>query len=281
MDVAAVLAALAAAGAEATRKTYRRHGAPEPLFGVPFGALRDLAKRLGTDHALAQALWDSGNTDARALAALIADPRALDADLADRWAGGLRYHVVVDLVAGLVARSPLALERMAQWIGSDDEFVARCGWSVMAHLASHDRAIADAAFTPYLAVIERRLPTAPNRAREGMHGALIAIGGRSDELAEPAKAVAARLGPVVIDHGDTACETPDAAAYIAKVRARAANTKPTGAAKKPAAKKPAAKKPAAKKPAAKKPTAKKPAAKKPAAKKPAAKKPAAKKRTAR
>jgi 3-methyladenine DNA glycosylase AlkD len=99
MDVAAVLATLAAAGAEATRKTYRRHGAPEPLFGVPFGALRDLAKRLGTDHALAQALWDSGNTDARALAALIADPRALDADLADRWAGGLRYHVVVDLVA--------------------------------------------------------------------------------------------------------------------------------------------------------------------------------------
>ena len=256
MDVAAALAALAAAGAEPTRKTYRRHGAPEPLFGVPFGALRDLAKRLGTDHALAQGLWDSGNTDARALAALIADPRALDAELADRWAGGLRYHVVVDLVAGLVARSPLALERMAQWIGSDDEFVARCGWSVMAHLATHDRAIADAAFTPYLAVIERRLPTAPNRAREGMHGALIAIGGRSDELAEPAMAVAARLGPVVIDHGDTACETPDAAAYIAKIRARATSAKsaPHG---RPAAKKPAAKKPAMKKPATKKPAAKK------------------------
>lgn len=244
MDVATALGALASAGSEQTRKTYRRHGAPEPLFGTSFAELRALAKRIRVDHSLALALWDSGNTDARSLAALVVDPARLDVATADAWAGGVRYHVVVDLVAGAVARAPIALDRMAAWIGDDDEFVARCGWTVMAHLAQHTRAIADAAFTPYLAVIERRIHAAPNRAREGMHGALIAIGGRSDELAALAVAAARRIGPVMIDHGDTACATPDAVAYIEKMRARA-RMKPT-AAKKPAKKAAPAKKPAKK-----------------------------------
>ncbi|MBL8622595.1 MAG: DNA alkylation repair protein, partial [Myxococcales bacterium] len=207
MDVATALGELSAAGSEQTRKTYRRHGAPEPLFGVSFATLRAMAKRIGVDHALAIGLWDTGNTDARCLAALIADPAQLTVATADAWASATRYHTVIDLVAGVVARSPIALERMAQWVGSDEDHVARCGWTVMAQLAQHDRAIADAAFTPYLAVIERRIHDAPNSSREGMNSALIAIGGRSDALAEPAIAAARRIGEVVVDHGDTACQT--------------------------------------------------------------------------
>jgi|JI10StandDraft_1071094.scaffolds.fasta_scaffold02733_11 3-methyladenine DNA glycosylase AlkD len=279
MDVATALGELSAAGSEQTRKTYRRHGAPEPLFGVSFATLRALAKRIGADHALACGLWDTGNTDARCLAALIADPAQLTAATADAWAAATRYHTIIDLVAGVVARAPIALERMAQWVGADEDHVARCGWSVMAQLAQHDGAIADAAFTPYLAVIERRIHDAPNSTREGMNRALIAIGGRSDALAAPAIAAARRIGPVTVDHGDTACETPDAASYIAKTRAHQAQ-KSARKAPKPAAKKAPAPKPAAKKAPAPKPAAKKPAPKpapKPATKKPAPK-PAAKKR---
>ncbi len=268
MDVATALGELSAAGSEQTRKTYRRHGAPEPLFGVSFATLRALAKRIGADHALACGLWDTGNTDARCLAALIADPAQLTAATADAWAAATRYHTIIDLVAGVVARAPIALERMAQWVGADEDHVARCGWSVMAQLAQHDGAIADAAFTPYLAVIERRIHDAPNSTREGMNRALIAIGGRSDALAAPAIAAARRIGPVTVDHGDTACETPDAASYIAKTRAHQAQ-KSARKAPKPAAKKAPAPKPAAKKPAPK--PAPKPATKKPAPK-PAAKK---------
>jgi hypothetical protein len=39
-----VMGALEEAGDEATRRTYLRHGAREPLFGVRLGALRPLAK---------------------------------------------------------------------------------------------------------------------------------------------------------------------------------------------------------------------------------------------
>lgn len=221
MDVTAALDALAAAGTEQTRKTYRRHGAPEPMFGTSFAVVRALAKQAGVDHDLAAALWATGNTDARCLATLVADPARLDEATADAWASGTGYHLIVDLVADLVARSPLAIDRMAQWVASSDEYVARCGWTVMACLAREQRDIADAAFTPYLAVIERKIGDAANRTRQGMNTALIAIGGRSDELAGPAIAAAQRIGVVEVDHGDTACVTAEAVAYIGKMRARA------------------------------------------------------------
>jgi len=49
-----------------------------------------------------------------------------------------------------------------------------------------------------------------------MSSALIAIGGRSAALRKAALAAAKRIGVVEIDHGDTACKTPDASASIEK-----------------------------------------------------------------
>lgn len=43
-------------------------------FGVPVGTLLGFAKRLGKDHALATALWESGWYEARLLAAMVEDP---------------------------------------------------------------------------------------------------------------------------------------------------------------------------------------------------------------
>lgn len=56
-------------GSEQARMTYLRHGAREPLWGVKFGDLRPLAKRIGRNHALARQLWATGNADARLLGA--------------------------------------------------------------------------------------------------------------------------------------------------------------------------------------------------------------------
>ncbi len=70
-----VMRELEKAGSAQTRKTYPRHGAAEPMFGVSFATLKVLLKRIGVDHELALALWDTGNFDARNLAVKIADPR--------------------------------------------------------------------------------------------------------------------------------------------------------------------------------------------------------------
>ncbi len=52
-----------------------------------------------------------------------------------------------------------------------------------------------------------------------MNGALIAIGLRNEELQSAAVAAAARIGPVVVDHGQTGCVTPSAIPYIEKATA--------------------------------------------------------------
>ena len=54
-----------------------------------------------------------------------------------------------------------------------------------------------------------------------MNGALISIGCRDAATRKVALIAAKRIGPVSVDHGDTACETPDAGAYIEKAWANA------------------------------------------------------------
>ena len=55
---------LASKGSEQTKQTYKRHGAPEPMFGVKIGDLKPIVKQIKGDQALAMQLYDTGNSDA-------------------------------------------------------------------------------------------------------------------------------------------------------------------------------------------------------------------------
>lgn len=254
MQAREVLKQLEALGSEQTRKTWRRHGVVEPMFGVKYGDLDKLRKQLGRDQALSRALWQSGNHDARILAVMVAEPAAFDAAALRAWLKDATYDILSDALAAHVAsRSPAWREVLAEWLDARDETARRAGWTLVSHLAKDDPDLEDSFFAPLITRIEKEIHRAPNRVREAMNWTLIGIGARSDTLAAPAIAAAERIGPVDVDHGETSCKTPDAALYIAKARAH--QSKKT-AAKKPAAKK-TAKKVTADKPAKK--TAKKPA----------------------
>src|SRR5438093_1133736 len=94
-----VMQRLEKAGSAPTRKTYARHGAAEPMFGVSFATLGELVKKIGVDHDLAMRLWDTGNFDARNLAFKLADPARMSASDLDRWATG----TAVRMCAGYVS----------------------------------------------------------------------------------------------------------------------------------------------------------------------------------
>jgi hypothetical protein len=61
MTLSEAMRALEQAGSEQTRKTYARHGATGPMFGVSVATLKQLVKRIGVDHELALELWSTGN----------------------------------------------------------------------------------------------------------------------------------------------------------------------------------------------------------------------------
>src|SRR5882672_6398708 len=114
MSFAETMRTLEKAGSAQTRKTYARHGAQEPMFGVSFATLKALVKRIGVDHELALALWDTGNFDARNLAVKIADPaRMTSADL-DRWASESQGRMCGGYVAMLAGEGPHAAALVKQ-----------------------------------------------------------------------------------------------------------------------------------------------------------------------
>jgi 3-methyladenine DNA glycosylase AlkD len=217
--------ALEAAGSEQTRKTYRRHGAPEPMFGVSFAVLGKLQKSIRTDHALARKLWDSKNTDARHLATMVADPGAVTAEELERWIADPHSGFFCGLIARhVIGKSPHARAKALAWIKSDRLETAQAGWFVVSVTAADENIFRDDELVALLKTIESTIHAQPNRVREAMNYALIAIGVRNPTCQKAALTAAKRIGTVEVDHGDTACKTPDATAYILKAAAR--RTKP-------------------------------------------------------
>ena len=219
-DPHSVLATLEELGTAQNRKVYSRHGVGEPMFGVSFAHLRKLGKKLRHDHALARALWASGNHDARVLALSVADPAEADPDEIETWAGEVDNYVLIDEFAAFVAATPHFGACADDWTERDGEWVASAGWSLVAQQALRDDDLPDEYFDGRLRTIEARIGGAANRVRHCMNGALIAIGGRNEALRERATAAARRIGPVVVDHGETSCKTPEAVAYIDRIWAR-------------------------------------------------------------
>ncbi len=220
MSAQAILEELETLGNAQNRTIYARHGVGSNQYGVSYADLKTLKKRLKTNHTLTIELWNSGNHDARVLATMIADPQQLDAETIDAWAGDLQNYVLSDAFANLISQTAHMQPYMEQWTCSDDEWIGRVGWQLLAHLAIHDQNLPDAYFETYLDTIKRDIHTRKNRVRDAINNALISIGMRNDYLETQALEVAAYIGKVDVDHGQTSCKTPDAADYIRKGRQR-------------------------------------------------------------
>ena len=57
----------------------------ENSLGLRMPQIRGLARNIGKDHQLALEMWQTGIVDARILAPLVADRKAVDVDLMEAW----------------------------------------------------------------------------------------------------------------------------------------------------------------------------------------------------
>jgi 3-methyladenine DNA glycosylase AlkD len=195
MDKNEVLAWLERRGSRRVVKEMARYGIPsDGAFGVPMGTLLKLAKRLGKDHALATALWESGRYEARLVAALVGEPQRVTRRQMNAWAAGFENWGDCDTVCfHLFDRTPLAWEKARQWAASPREFVKRGAFVLMACLALHDKAAPDKSFLALLPLIEKGARDERNFVKKGVSWALRAIGRRNRTLNASALVVAKRL----------------------------------------------------------------------------------------
>jgi 3-methyladenine DNA glycosylase AlkD len=222
MSLKEAMTALEKAGTAQARKTYTRHGAAEPMFGVSFGDLKKILNKIKIDQELAEALWDTGNFDARNLAAKVCDPANFPPKVLDAWAATPIAWTWGGYVGQIAAEGPpgSGKAKAEKWLRAKDEATRTAGWCTVSAMAMIEppESTDDAWFTARLAEIEKGLTSAstPNRHRSVMNNALIAIGGRNAALRKAATAAAKRLGTIEIDHGDTDCKTPDAVERLEK-----------------------------------------------------------------
>lgn len=209
-----VMVQLRSAGTAQNRKVYARHGAAEPMFGVSYKDLGRIAKPLRTDHALAGDLWDSGNHDARVLALRVADASAMTKTRARRWLRDVDNYILAEALGGLLAQTRQARELSNEWRDSPSEWPASVGWFLVACTAEQRDIWSADELRTLMGQICAEIAERPNRVRHEMNAVLIAIGLRDGNLRRSVLKLAADIGPVQVDHGETGCKTPAIAPYI-------------------------------------------------------------------
>jgi 3-methyladenine DNA glycosylase AlkD len=210
-------------GTEQTKTTFMRHGAKEPLFGVKIGDLKKLVKFVKKNHELALALYDSGNSDAMYLAGLSLNPKLVTKEILQEWVKKANSYMLAEYtVAGVAAESNFGLELAREWMNSDDEMIACCGWNTYANYISitPDEKLDLQEIKTLLDQVETTIPTEKNRVRYNMNTFVICVGAYVAPLHEEGIRVANRIGKVHVNVGQTACKVPLAAEYINKIAAR-------------------------------------------------------------
>jgi len=164
------------------------------VYGVPVGALRAMAKKIGRNHALAQQLWASGVYDARMLATMVGDPAQVTPTEMDRWAKDFDNWAIVDTACfHYWDRTPHAFSQIEKWAKAKDEFIKRAAFALLASCALHKQGTEEQ-FMRSLELIERHARDPRNFVKKSVNWALRAIGGaKNPQLRAAAREVAERL----------------------------------------------------------------------------------------
>ena len=226
MTVSEVLALLDAERDERGMSNWTRLGpntAGLRSYGIGLTRLRKLAKGIGRNRDLAQALWQTDVYDARVIALLIDDPAQITRDQAEQQVealgGGMLAHVFASCDATL-AKTPFVVELADHWVRSEDPVRRDCGYGLLyeASKLAGKKAPSEAFFLAHVGRIADSIGTEPERVRMAMGMALMGIGKRSAVLNQAALKVARDVGPIAFSSPSGNCEPFDVAKHLTTER---------------------------------------------------------------
>ncbi|MBB5857429.1 DNA alkylation repair protein [Amycolatopsis umgeniensis] len=208
-----VMAELAALEDPRAREVNEKHGDDH---GVNLGKLRALAKRLKTQHELANELWETDDTAAKLLALLVCRPKAFEREDLDRMVREARTPKVHDwLVNYVVKKNPHAEELRLAWSADPDPVVASAGWALTTERVAKKPEGLD--LTRLLDVIEAEMRDAPDRLQWAMNHCLAQIGIEHAEHRARAIGIGERLEVLKDYPTPPNCTSPFAPVWIAEL----------------------------------------------------------------
>jgi 3-methyladenine DNA glycosylase AlkD len=213
MTLKDALKELKALGNEKVRAMHVKNGAVQELFGVKMGDIRNVAKKIKTDHKLALELWKTENIDAQLLALLVIDPKQLTLKELDEMAGLIRFGWVSDWFASYVLKDHPEKDKLREkWMRSKDPWKARLGWSLMAGRVTREAEGLD--LEEILSELEKKMPKADPAVQWTMNNTLAAIGINHPRLRTRAVAIGEKLGIYKDYPVSKGCTSPFAPVWI-------------------------------------------------------------------
>lgn len=166
-------------------------------FGVSVYEIRKLAKEIKRNHGLAQKLWDTGIREARILASLVEDPKAVTEKQMEGWVKDFDSWDVCDLTcSNLFDKTPYAYKKAVEWSGRGEEFVKRAGFVLMAVLSVHDKKAGNKKFEQFFALIKKHSSDERNFVKKAVNWSLRQIGKRNLPLNKKAIQVAREIAKI-------------------------------------------------------------------------------------
>jgi 3-methyladenine DNA glycosylase AlkD len=180
---------------EHNRQGMARYGINiEKALGVSIYKVRPIAKEIGTNHELAQKLWESGIHEARILAGYIDDPEQVTEEQMEEWVLGFNSWDICDQVCtNLFDRTKFAYKKVHEWSKRNEEFVKRSAFTMIAGLAVHDKRAKDKEFEQFFTLIKREAHDDRNYVKKAINWALRSIGKRNLALNKRAIEVAEEI----------------------------------------------------------------------------------------
>ena len=207
-------------GDENTKRTFLKHGAKEPFFGVKVQDLKKILKKTKKNHELSLELYNTGNSDAMYLAGLMSDEKKVTKEQLQNWVEKAYWYFLCEYtVPWVAAETPFGMELGLEWIESDNEQIASAGWATFANCATvnEDKDLNIKLYSDLLDCVEKEVHQAKNRVSYTMNTFVIATGTGIKELTNKSIEIAKSIGKVKVDMGATACKVPLATDYIQKV----------------------------------------------------------------
>ena len=182
------------------RKGLARYAIPtDNALGVRLPDIRKVAKIIGKNQRLAEQLWQENIHEAKHLAILIMDPKAVEEAIIDKWVSELYSWDLCDALTVQIQKTPFGVHKALLWCQQEEEFVKRCGFATLTSQVIHNKKINNETIVPYLELIAMHAWDNRNFVKKAVNWLLRQIGKRNLELNSEAVKVAAHL-----------CEHPDA-----------------------------------------------------------------------
>ncbi|NQY95080.1 MAG: DNA alkylation repair protein, partial [Campylobacteraceae bacterium] len=152
-------------------------------LGIYHKDLKVLAKEIGMDNKLALELFDTNIYEARILCSKIYNPEDLSESLMQKWVETFENWEVCDsFCMGFFVKSKFALKKSQEWRKSENEFIKRASFTIMASYGFAHKQACNNIFEEFLVLVLKEVNDDRIYVKKAVNWALRNIGKRNIDL---------------------------------------------------------------------------------------------------